>query len=421
MKVLLSAYACEPHRGSESEVGWQWAIGLAAMGHQTWVLTRANNRPPIEQALDGETPAGLRFLYYDLPAWARRWKRGGRGVHLYYLLWQLGAYRLARRVHAVENFDLVHHVTFVSARQPSFMGSLGIPFFFGPVAGGERAPWRLRWGYGWRGWLRDALRDVLNQMIRIDPLMRNTFRQATRIYATSEQTRRLVPRRYREKTTVCLAVGLGSANRAGAADETARGSAGAAGDGAYRLIFVGQFLDLKGMHLGLRAVARATGDCPDLRITMVGGGPQEGRWRRLADRLGIAERIDWIPWTDQPTLDRIYRAHDVLLFPSLHDSGGMVVLEALSRGLPVVCLGIGGPAVIVDETCGRTIGVDGAGERDVIEALMAAIIELHDVDVRSRLGCAARRRVSAFCWPRKLAGIYGDDASPLDSDAADVL
>ena len=127
MKILLSAYACEPGKGSEPGVGWHWALELAGLGHETWVLTRANNRPPIEAALAGRPPpaSNPRFLYYDLPAWARWWKKGRRGIHLYYLLWQWGAYRLARKVHARARFHIVHHVTFVSMHQPSFMGNLG--------------------------------------------------------------------------------------------------------------------------------------------------------------------------------------------------------------------------------------------------------------------------------------------------------
>ena len=151
MKILLSAYACEPNKGSEPGLGWNWAREIAR-NHEAWVLTRANNRPSIEDTLRKGSIPSLHFVYYDLPDGVKSWKKGQRGVHLYYLLWQWGAYRTAKKVHKQVRFDLVHHITFVSVRQPSFMGLLGIPFIFGPVAGGERAPWRLRIGYGLKGW-----------------------------------------------------------------------------------------------------------------------------------------------------------------------------------------------------------------------------------------------------------------------------
>jgi hypothetical protein len=170
MKILLSAYACEPNKGSEPGVGWNWALALVRRGHMVWVVTRKNNQVSIELELAklGETyVSNLHFFYYDLPSWATWWKKARRGVHLYYLLWQWGAYQLAKKKHSTQTFELVHHITFVSVRQPSFMGNLKIPFIFGPVAGGEHAPWPLRNGFGWQGWLKDLVRDFANLLVRL--------------------------------------------------------------------------------------------------------------------------------------------------------------------------------------------------------------------------------------------------------------
>ena len=97
MKVLVSAYACEPGKGSEPEVGWQWVNQIARF-HETWVITRANNREAIEKALTKSPINNLHFVYVDLPEWARFWKKGRSGVHLYYYLWQFIAYRKARNI-----------------------------------------------------------------------------------------------------------------------------------------------------------------------------------------------------------------------------------------------------------------------------------------------------------------------------------
>ena len=410
-RILLSAYACEPNKGSEPGIGWHWAVELARMGHEVWVLTRENNRPAIEAELDKmETMPNLNFLYYDLPAWMKWWKKlgknakrkaGGRLVHLYYFLWQWGAYRLARRVHATERFDSVHHVTFVSVRQPSFMGSLGIPFIFGPVAGGERAPWRLRSGYGLRGFVRDALRDVLNFLIRVDPFMRRTFRQAERIYVTSEQTRGLVPHSFRNKTRVHLAIGWQGTVEVSERKAQERKP--------LRILYVGQFLYLKGMHLGLPAFARLLKAVPDARLTLVGKGPDETRWRRLADTLGISEHIEWVQWVDRNELPALYGAHDVFLFPSLHDSGGMVVLEAMAHGLPVVCFDLGGPGVMVNNSCGRVVATKGKSEADVIKELGEALIELiSNSSAWSQIHNSALNRTKYYLWNNLVRQIYGD-------------
>jgi hypothetical protein len=96
LKVLLSAYACEPGKGSEPGMGWHWAVEITRLGHEVHILTRANNVGACERGL-ANLP-GLRLLVhgYDLPCWARWWKKGQRGMHFYYVLWQWRAYRRAR-------------------------------------------------------------------------------------------------------------------------------------------------------------------------------------------------------------------------------------------------------------------------------------------------------------------------------------
>ena len=404
-KILLSAYACEPGKGSEPGVGWRWALEIARLGHDVWVLTRANNRPPIEAQLAKlPTIKNLRFIYYDLPGWARWWKKGGRGVRLYYLLWQWGAYRLAREVHAQAGFDIVHHVTFVSVRQPSFMGNLGIPFIFGPVAGGEAAPWRLRFGYGWRGWIVDGLRDLSNFLVRVDPLMYRTFRQAERIYVTSEQTRALVPRRFRGKMAVGLAIGW-DRNEIARISTERMGNEGNAD--TFRILYVGRLHYWKGMHLGLQAFAKLVRSHHNASLTIIGDGPDRPRWCRLADRLGVSGKVDWVPWLNRDQLFRLYARHDLLLFPSLHDSGGMVVLEGMAHGLPVVCLDLGGHGVMVDETCGRVISTRGATKSDVIENLGQALTHiLKTPQLRRRLAQGALARARKYAWDVRVKHFY---------------
>lgn len=389
-------------------MGWHWAMEIARLGHEIWVLTRANNRPVIEEEFSQKwPPTNLHFLYYDLPAWVLRWKSGGRGVHLYYLLWQWGAYLLAKKKHAEMHFDLVHHITFVSVRQPSFMGNLGIPFIFGPVAGGERAPWRLRIGYGARGFLLDALRDLANLLVKIDPLMRRTFKQATRIYVTSEQTRALLPRKYQRKACAQLAIGiddesLSRAARAGRDRSVSNGK-------PFRILYVGHFLYLKGMHLGLCSFARLIAMGVDARLTMVGKGPDEKRWRGLSKKLGVSGLIDWVPWVSQEQLSAIYNRHDVFFFPSLHDSGGMVVLEALAHGLPVVCFDLGGPGAIVNECCGEVVLSANQNEGEVVGGLSKALIAFaSDNAIRRRCSEGAFVRAGDFCWSTVVGSVATD-------------
>ena len=137
VKVLISAYACEPGKGSEPGVGWNWPLQAARHGHEVHVITRANNEPSISAFLRNEPVADLSFHYYDLPA-ALRWlkkRTGYYGMLAYYYLWQIGSSRLARRLHRKHRFDLAHHVTFVNDWMPSGVAWVGIPFIWGPIGG----------------------------------------------------------------------------------------------------------------------------------------------------------------------------------------------------------------------------------------------------------------------------------------------
>lgn len=404
MKILLSAFACEPNKGSEFAVGWHWSVALSCAGHDVVVLTRSESRPAIEKQMPGR--AGQpRFVYVDVPE-ALRWQSRGP-LHAHAALWQWQAARRADELHRRERFDCVHHVTYAGMRTPSFMGKLGIPFIFGPVGGGERAPWPLRRGYSLGGRVMEMARDAANLAIRFSPVMSNTFASADRIYVTSTDTMALMPPRYRAKASVELAIG--SDDGKGWIEPQPQTEVRTAQDGA-RVLYAGRFVDCKGMHLGLPAFARLAKSRPDARLTVVGEGPAERRWRRMATALGLDGRIDWRPWQSSDAMTAIYRQHDMLLFPALHDSGGLVVLEAMRQGLPVVCLKLGGPATLVDESCGRSVDTRGRSAPQVVEALAVAMVELSREAVRRPLSDVALTRGRGFSWQQKVQRIYG--ASP---------
>lgn len=404
-KVLLSAFGCAPNRGSDAEVGWKWAVTLAGAGHEVWVMTREVNREAIETELQKiGAPRNLHFLYFEI-SWLLKLtaKVYGR-IYFYYYLWQWGAYRRALAAHKTIKFDVAHHVTWVSARQPSFMGNLGIPFYFGPVAGGETAPWRLRIGYGLRQWVADILRDTVNLLVKVDPLMWWTFAQAGKIYVTSKQTRDLLPRIFRKKAVVQLAI---ATDWSQSPQESTHDLKRAMTNKDVRILYVGRFIGWKGMHIGLRAFKEVVNRIPSARLTMVGRGPDERRWRRLASYLSLEQHIEWIPWTDRDTLRRLYAEHDIFLFPSLHESGGLVVLEALAQGLPVVCLDLGGPGVVVDDSCGIRVNTRDISQNDVVHAMAESLLNLaRQPQLREKLGNGAMERVKQFNWRSLVERIY---------------
>jgi glycosyltransferase involved in cell wall biosynthesis len=335
MRILLSAYACDPFQGSEPRVGWNWALTLAAAGHEVCVITRESNRPSVERYLSTRSIHNLQFIYLPLSKWcslllARPFLQTSLG----YLDWQLNGRREIQRIADTFGPDIVQHVTYATLKAPSFLAKLKLPFVFGPVGGGERRPPSL-WRYEpWRARVMAAIRDAANLTIKFNPLMWQTFSRASRILVTSEQTRQLVPRRFRAKTAVRLAIALAEpANLPVAPRSLVRGR-------PFRLAFAGRLLSWKGLSLALDAFARLVRENEHVRFTIVGSGPDESRLRKLSRQLRIDHLVVWHPWLPPSEMEIVYHEHDALLFPSFHDSGGFVVLEALSHGLPVVCLDV---------------------------------------------------------------------------------
>jgi glycosyltransferase involved in cell wall biosynthesis len=390
-RILLSAYACEPGKGSEPEVGWLWATELAAAGHEVWAITREANRPAIESEMARRRRPRLDFAYYDLPHWARRWKRGERGVHVYYALWQWGAYLTAKRLTSQSNFDCVHHVTFVGLRAPSFMGLLGLPLFLGPVSGGETVPKLLRAGMTRKAKWREWVREVANRAIQADPIMRTSFRRAERIFVATPESLRLIPKMFLEKCTVQLGVGLSREYMGWIGQQCNPPSV------TMRLLYAGRLLEWKGLDLALRAVRRLRDRGVTVRFTIVGEGPAHKALVQMVAELGLNDDVRWTAWMPHDQLHEQYYQHDALLFPSLRDSGGMVVLEALAHGLPVICTDRGGPGVIANDRCGRVVQASGRTKEEVIDEMTDALYELScDRTLLKKLSVAARSRAWEF-------------------------
>ncbi|MFG6448502.1 glycosyltransferase family 4 protein [Roseateles sp. BYS180W] len=398
MKVLISAFACDPSFGSDEEVGWRWGVELSALGHEVTILTRRSHQESIEKYLAKNTlEREVKFCYVDIDWLHRILSKFNRRNHIYYYFWQMAALSAARAVHGAEQFDVVHHVTWVSFRQPSLMWRLGIPFVFGPVAGADCTPAGLKQTLSPLQRLGERVRDVVNQLVRFDPLLRLTFARAESIYVTSPAHLPLVPPAHRSKTKVSLAIGACEARPVAQIPKQ------------RDALFVGRAVGIKGMDLGLQAFALARSRLPDLTLTVVSEGPELQRWKQQAAALGVADAVQWLNWMAREDLDAVYAQHRLLLCPAYRDSGGFVVLEALQCGLPVVCLDLGGPGVIVNDTVGRAVSAEGSVPevaQRLAQAMGDVLQEVAADEAASRKACTAR--ADYFRWSDLVGRIYAD-------------
>lgn len=396
MKILISAFACAPNAGSEGGVGWRWAEEWARE-HEVVVITDITRRAAIEAELAAHPAGNPRFVYFR-PRWLRWMPLNSLTAQVLYQLWQIALLPFVRRLHAAEAFDLAHHVSYGVFRQPSLIGHAGIPLVFGPVGGGEDAPWRLKQSMSLREKGREWLRSLLNRFARFDPLLRWGIQGTALVLAKTSATARALPAGFAERTAVALEIG--TLPREGVVPRTAPAGR------ALRLLYAGRLLGLKGIHLGLGALAAARAMGVAVEFHVVGSGPYEARLRRQASRLGLDRNVHWYPAMPQAELFARYREVDAVLFPSLHDSSGNVVVEALSFALPVICLDLGGPAEIVTDASGCVVRTHGLDEAGVIARMADAIERLaRDGALYERLSAGALARAGELDWARQVARI----------------
>lgn len=354
-RIVAFAYACTPAVGSEAGSGWAWAELLASFA-DVWVLTRPY--PFRRAAIDAHLPDvphrdRIRVLYVDLPrlgGLGRSPRLLRHGYRLQYLIWQISAFRVARRLHREIDFDLAWHLTFSNVWMGSLASLIGPRFVYGPVGGGVGPPWRLATVLGWRGLAYEAARSLGRMAGRfLNPVARLSWQRADVILAQNPETRAWFPANQRHKVEVFHNIVLQEEVAPPQAARSVRPLA----------LFAGRLLPLKGVSLAIQAMR----NLPGWRFVICGEGPDEKRLRNLARRMDLQDRVEFHGWVERSQVLKLMREANVLLFPSLHEEGGWVVAEAIASGLPVVALDRGGPPTLGART------VKAGWPRDTVRSL----------------------------------------------------
>ena len=210
--------------------------------------------------------------------------------------------------------------------------------------------------------LAETLRDVSNHTIAFNPLVRHGLTHY-------DSCRRDAG--HRPPSIALHAEEVHQLSRVGARE--CKVAPATKAPGPPRLLFAGRLIYWKGAHIAIKALGELIRKSPGAQLTIVGKGKEEHQLRVATAEHGLVENVRFVPWLPQQTLFELYQANDVFVFPSLHNSSGNAVLEALSFGLPVVCLDLGGPAQIVTPSSGVIVST---ARRDTSQLALAMAEDL---------------------------------------------
>lgn len=361
-RILISAFACRPAVGSEEAVGWNVVRELSRR-NEVWVITAARNEPFVRRATDEGVGSAAHFVYVPIPAIGAS---SSLGFNVAYYFWQWRALSAARELLRHRSFDVGHHLTYGRYWVPSFLAFLPIPYLFGPVGGGESMPPSFRRELEPRWRLFERTRSLARALGELDPSVRRTIRRSAFALGSTEETAARLRRLGATHVAVQDPLAISADDLA--AISTAR-TEDPSDEAPFRCVSVGRLLGWKGFDLALRAFARA--DLPRSEYWIVGDGPERAHLERLADVHGIADRVRFFGQLPRDRTLALIAACDLLLHPSLHDSGGFVCLEAMAAGVPIVTLDTGGPAGQVHAGGGVAVATTSRerAEREIADAI----------------------------------------------------
>ncbi len=392
-KVLVSAYACEPGVGSEPGVGWRMSEAISREC-DAWVITRKNNRGPVEEEMAKNFYPYLHFSYVDLPPWARFWKKGESGVRIYYYLWQFAALWEARKLMRSVKFDLAHQVTFVNDYMGTFLALLPIPFVWGPIGSPGKRPEQV-WNSVVKLLFERREYYFKNCVRAMDPLLWLSAIRAKLVIGINSEIGERFPISFltKRKFVHHAAIGVEQA----LADISSRDDSL---DEPFQVISVGNLTRLKNFDMTIRAFALLCQNVPSARLTIAGKGPLRPSLEQLAQDLGIREKVEFVGQLPRTEVMALMRRSHVFLFPS-YEAAGMVVLEALAQGLPVVCMNYGGPGEMVTSACGFAVEIGPL--QQIIERLGNALKTLAgDRQTCQRMSASARQHVQEnYLWEKR--------------------
>ena len=390
--ILISAYGCEPLKGSEAGVGWNWVIQMA-QHNRLHVITRANNQASIEAHLPNELKNNIIFHYYDAPSFIRQLKKRAKRLYFYYFVWQIGIIPIVRHIIKTERIDYTMHLTFGSMWMPTFLPFFSTSFIWGPIGGGDCEPRPFLKLLPFKQKVIQSFRYVMNALSFMHPGVMFAAYRAKVILARTPNTARAIPNCFRAKVQTILETAMEDS-------VFEHKCVYQLNDDVVRMITTGRLLPNKNILTAVKSLGYIPKDYR-VRLTIIGSGYQRREIEETAKRIGRSQDVVIIDELPREEVLAVVERSDIFLFPSLREGGSWSLMEAMAIGLPVICLDWAGMAIITDDNCAIRIPV--SNPEQMPKDMAAAIITLiKNPGLREAMGKAGRNRIKeVYNWKTK--------------------
>ena len=389
-RLLLLAYCFSPNGTMEERNGWQRAIMAARYFDVIAMYCPTEAKTELERNIPSDlAQSSLKFVPIADDWYSRGLKKFEPSFYFSYRHWHRLAFRAAKQIHVEKPFQLTHLVSLCGFREPGFVWQLGVPHIWGPIGGTHHFPFPFLHSLDYWNQFRETVRTVMNyyQLHRCRRV-RKAMQRSAAVIAATKSAQNDLKSGFGIDTEVEIETGIDHAiDPPRVVANTVR---------PLRLLWAGRLRAWKGLPILLYAIASLP-KTTAVQLRVVGDGSCEKSWRRLAEKLGIANNIEWLPWpTYRESLSQ-YRWADVFAFTSLRDTSGTGLVEALAAGCPIIGLDHQGAADIMSDQCAIRVSV-----RD----WSTAVSEFRDGIVRLasdqqdwlQLSHGASQRASHYAW-----------------------
>ena len=352
-KVLISAYACSPNWGSEPGMGWNWVINLARYC-KVHLITNCEFRNEIERTLfEHELRENIKVYYNDIGERATRMgqNQGDWRFYFYYRKWQKATLKIAHKIIATNEIDIVHQLNMIGFREPGFLWKIADkPFVWGPIGGMVNFPFAYLRNSNTKVKLFFVLKQLINYFqFNFSPRIKKAIKRAD-ILISAVQNTQLALHKFHNVDSFLI-------NETGCNLKKKNILYSRFNDlSLFNILWVGKFDIRKQLGLALSTVSKVK-DLHGLKFHIIGTGTKKqiSYYKKLCLDLELTQHIVWHNKQPNSQVQEIMRKSHLFFFSSLFEGTPHVIIEAIQNQLPILCFNICGHGQCVTESIGQKI------------------------------------------------------------------